>query len=125
VAGHLLGIHPLDQPKVQESKDNTARVLDHPVNRPVAEAGHRNHDTGFRTTQAAVPPRRLRCHLGLYGAFLQDGIGHSLATKSARLPSSCNRDHRLWSTLSPFDRPTPQGRAEDRNLPTAHRSDDP
>jgi glucose-6-phosphate isomerase/transaldolase/glucose-6-phosphate isomerase len=27
VAGHLLGIHPFDQPNVQESKDNTARVL--------------------------------------------------------------------------------------------------
>ena len=28
VAGHLLGIHPFDQPNVQESKDNTQRVLD-------------------------------------------------------------------------------------------------
>ena len=28
VAGHVLGIHPFDQPNVQESKDNTARVLD-------------------------------------------------------------------------------------------------
>src|SRR4029079_270075 len=27
LAGHLLGIHPFDQPNVQESKDNTARVL--------------------------------------------------------------------------------------------------
>lgn len=27
VAGHLLGIHPFDQPNVQESKDNTSRVL--------------------------------------------------------------------------------------------------
>ncbi len=27
VAGHLLGIHPFDQPNVQESKDNTGRVL--------------------------------------------------------------------------------------------------
>lgn len=27
VAGHLLGIHPFDQPNVQESKDNTNRVL--------------------------------------------------------------------------------------------------
>ena len=27
VAGHVLGIHPFDQPNVQESKDNTARVL--------------------------------------------------------------------------------------------------
>ena len=28
VAGHVLGIHPFDQPNVQESKDNTSRVLD-------------------------------------------------------------------------------------------------
>jgi glucose-6-phosphate isomerase/transaldolase/glucose-6-phosphate isomerase len=28
IAGHLLGIHPFDQPNVQESKDNTNRVLD-------------------------------------------------------------------------------------------------
>jgi glucose-6-phosphate isomerase/transaldolase/glucose-6-phosphate isomerase len=27
VAGHILGIHPFDQPNVQESKDNTGRVL--------------------------------------------------------------------------------------------------
>lgn len=27
VAGHVLGIHPFDQPNVQESKDNTTRVL--------------------------------------------------------------------------------------------------
>lgn len=27
IAGHLLGIHPFDQPNVQESKDNTQRVL--------------------------------------------------------------------------------------------------
>ncbi|MBS0154529.1 MAG: glucose-6-phosphate isomerase [Nitrospira sp.] len=28
VAGHVLGIHPFNQPNVQESKDNTNRVLD-------------------------------------------------------------------------------------------------
>ncbi len=28
VAGHILDIHPFDQPNVQESKDNTRRVLD-------------------------------------------------------------------------------------------------
>jgi glucose-6-phosphate isomerase/transaldolase/glucose-6-phosphate isomerase len=27
IAGHALGIHPFDQPNVQESKDNTGRVL--------------------------------------------------------------------------------------------------
>lgn len=27
VAGHFLGIHPFDQPNVQESKENTARIL--------------------------------------------------------------------------------------------------
>ncbi|WP_447978813.1 glucose-6-phosphate isomerase [Candidatus Nitrospira bockiana] len=28
IAGHYLGIHPFDQPNVQESKDNTKRLLD-------------------------------------------------------------------------------------------------
>lgn len=28
IAGHLLGIHPFNQPNVQESKDNTGRVLE-------------------------------------------------------------------------------------------------
>ena len=28
IAGHVLGIHPFDQPNVQESKDNTNRVLE-------------------------------------------------------------------------------------------------
>ncbi|MBD0305179.1 MAG: glucose-6-phosphate isomerase [Nitrospiraceae bacterium] len=28
VAGHYLGIHPFDQPNVQESKENTARILE-------------------------------------------------------------------------------------------------
>ncbi len=28
IAGHILGIHPFNQPNVQESKDNTQRVLD-------------------------------------------------------------------------------------------------
>ena len=29
IAGHYLGIHPFDQPNVQESKDNTKRILEH------------------------------------------------------------------------------------------------
>ncbi len=29
IAGHYLGIHPFDQPNVQESKENTARVLEY------------------------------------------------------------------------------------------------
>jgi glucose-6-phosphate isomerase/transaldolase/glucose-6-phosphate isomerase len=29
IAGHYLGIHPFDQPNVQESKENTSRVLEH------------------------------------------------------------------------------------------------
>jgi glucose-6-phosphate isomerase len=29
IAGHYLGIHPFDQPNVQESKENTSRVLDY------------------------------------------------------------------------------------------------
>jgi len=67
---------------------------------------------------------RLRRYLGLYDTLLQDGTGHSLTAKSARLPSPCDHDSRLWSALSPFDRPTPQRGTEGRNFPITRRSDD-
>lgn len=41
VAGHYLGIHPFDQPNVQESKENTARIL-----KEVQEQGRRLDQDG-------------------------------------------------------------------------------
>ncbi len=47
VAGHVLGIHPFDQPNVQESKDNTNRVLD------------AYQSTGRLPDQASTDPKRV------------------------------------------------------------------
>ncbi|MFO0705341.1 MAG: glucose-6-phosphate isomerase [Nitrospira sp.] len=64
VAGHLLGIHPFDQPNVQESKDNTGRVLEE------------YQTTGRLPDQPALSPaqamRRLSEHIqaGTYLAVL-------------------------------------------------------
>jgi glucose-6-phosphate isomerase/transaldolase/glucose-6-phosphate isomerase len=64
VAGHLLGIHPFDQPNVQESKDNTTHVLNtfQSTKRLPALVHH-------RPTQAATD---LISHLkaGIYVAIL-------------------------------------------------------
>jgi glucose-6-phosphate isomerase/transaldolase/glucose-6-phosphate isomerase len=53
VAGHLLGIHPFDQPNVQESKDNTARVLE-----TIQSTGRLPKQTTATATQAAAQLKR-------------------------------------------------------------------
>jgi glucose-6-phosphate isomerase len=53
VAGHLLGIHPFDQPNVQESKDNTARVLE-----TIQSTGLLPKQTTATTAQAAAQLKR-------------------------------------------------------------------
>ncbi|GKS64323.1 hypothetical protein YTPLAS72_16270 [Nitrospira sp.] len=58
VAGHVLGIHPFDQPNVQESKDNTNRVLD------------AYQSTGRLLDQAATDPKDVAPVLN---AHLQPG----------------------------------------------------
>src|SRR5207237_10662773 len=37
IAGHVLGIDPFDQPNVQESKDNTGKILDEAADGPLPE----------------------------------------------------------------------------------------
>jgi len=73
VAGHLLGIHPFDQPNVQESKDNTARVLSQ-----LQATGSFPKQPTATTTQAATQVKRL-CRPGTYVALLV------YATLSAKL----------------------------------------
>ena len=53
VAGHLLGIHPFDQPNVQESKDNTARVLE-----TIQSTGRLPKQTTATAAQAAAQLKR-------------------------------------------------------------------
>ena len=64
VAGHLLGIHPFDQPNVQESKDNTARVLD-----TIHATGRLPKQTTATAAQAAAQLKR-QCRPGAYVAIL-------------------------------------------------------
>jgi len=64
VAGHLLGIHPFDQPNVQESKDNTARVLD-----TIQVTGRLPKQTTATAAQAAAQLKQ-QCRPGAYVAIL-------------------------------------------------------
>jgi glucose-6-phosphate isomerase/transaldolase/glucose-6-phosphate isomerase len=64
VAGHLLGIHPFDQPNVQESKDNTARVLD-----TIQATGRLPKQTTATAAQASAQLKR-QCRPGAYVAIL-------------------------------------------------------
>jgi glucose-6-phosphate isomerase len=64
LAGHLLGIHPFDQPNVQESKDNTARVLE-----TVQSTGRLPKQATATPAQAAAQLKR-QCRPGAYVAIL-------------------------------------------------------
>jgi len=64
VAGHLLKIHPFDQPNVQESKDNTARVLE-----TIESTGRLPKQTTATAAQAGAQLKR-RCRPGAYVAIL-------------------------------------------------------
>jgi len=64
LAGHLLGIHPFDQPNVQESKDNTARVLE-----TVQSTGRLPKQASAIPAQAATQLKR-QCRPGAYVAIL-------------------------------------------------------
>lgn len=64
LAGHLLGIHPFDQPNVQESKDNTARVLE-----TIQSTGRLPKQTTATAAQAAAQLKR-QCRPGAYVAIL-------------------------------------------------------
>ena len=64
LAGHLLGIHPFDQPNVQESKDNTARVLE-----TIQSTGRLPKQITATAVQAAVQLKR-HSRPGAYVAIL-------------------------------------------------------
>lgn len=53
LAGHLLGIHPFDQPNVQENKDNTVRVLE-----TIQSTGRLPKQTRSTVAQAAAQLKR-------------------------------------------------------------------
>lgn len=64
IAGHLLGIHPFDQPNVQESKDTTARVLEN-----IQATGRLPKQATATVAQAAARLKR-QCRAGAYVAIL-------------------------------------------------------
>ena len=64
LAGHLLKIHPFDQPNVQESKDNTARVLE-----TIQSTGRLPKQTTVTVAQASAQLKR-QCRPGAYVAIL-------------------------------------------------------
>ncbi len=64
VAGHVLGIQPFDQPNVQESKDNTRRVLDG------YEATGRLPETAVSNPGEAAAGLAGHLHAGSYVAIL-------------------------------------------------------
>jgi glucose-6-phosphate isomerase/transaldolase/glucose-6-phosphate isomerase len=94
IAGHLLGIHPFDQPNVQESKDNTNRVLD------------TFQSTGRLPEQACTHPREAAQNLS---PLLQPGtyvsiLGYTtpsgpLETAVGRLRRSLMSKHRVATTF--------------------------
>ena len=63
VAGHVLGIHPFDQPNVQESKDNTNRVLEtfQSTGRLLAQPNHQPKEVAkaLSIAEALLLPARL------------------------------------------------------------------
>lgn len=64
VAGHLLNIHPYDQPNVQESKDNTGRMLN-----TLQATGHLPKKPMMASAQVAAQLKRS-CGPGKYVALL-------------------------------------------------------
>jgi len=64
LAGHLLEIHPFDQPNVQESKNNTAHVLE-----TIQSTGRLPIQTTATVAQASTQLKR-QCRPGTYVAIL-------------------------------------------------------
>jgi glucose-6-phosphate isomerase/transaldolase/glucose-6-phosphate isomerase len=64
LAGHLLGIHPFDQPNVQESKNNTARVLE------TLQSTGRLPKQATSTAVQAASQLKQQCRPGAYVAIL-------------------------------------------------------
>ena len=94
IAGHLLGIQPFDQPNVQESKDNTNRVLE------------THQSTGRLPEQASTDPKEvapdLAHHLqpGTYLSVLAYTTpSRSLETATSRLRKALTSTHRVATTF--------------------------
>ncbi len=94
VAGHLLGIHPFDQPNVQESKDNTNRVLE-----SFHSTGRLPKQTSHSAKEAA---QALATHLkpGIYVSILAYTIpSKSFEVAMRRLRQVLMAQHQVATTF--------------------------
>lgn len=96
LAGHLLGIHPFDQPNVQESKDNTARVL-----ATIQSTGRLPKQATATASQAAVQLKR-QCRPGTYVAILAYTTPSSKMEQALRMLRKTLVSHHHVTTTSGY-----------------------
>ena len=96
LAGHLLGIHPFDQPNVQESKDNTARVLE-----TIQSTGRLPKQTTATAAQAGAQLKR-RCRPGAYVAILAYATPSSKMERAIRSLRRALVSHHHVSTTAGY-----------------------
>ena len=128
-AGAVLGIDPFDQPNVQESKDNTKRLLNAFVaeGRLPASDGDASVFIGDQGLEQAV--QRLLDSLGAGDYFALQAYlprteqAHRILQGIRMLVRDAPpRGHgaRLRAAVPALHRPAPQGRRRQRRVPAAH-----
>lgn len=94
IAGHLLGIHPFDQPNVKESKDNTNRVLE-----TFQSTGRLPEQENSHSREAARNLSRL-LQPGMYASVLgYTTPSRSLEAAVGRLRRALMSKHRVATTF--------------------------
>ncbi len=94
IAGHLLGIHPFDQPNVKESKDNTNRVLE-----TFQSTGRLPEQENSHSREAARSLSRL-LQPGMYASVLgYTTPSRSLEAAVGRLRRALMSKHRVATTF--------------------------
>lgn len=96
LAGHLLGIHPFDQPNVQESKDNTARVLG-----TLQSTGRLPKQATATAAQAASQLTR-QCRPGAYVAILAYTTPSSKVEQAIRMLRKALVSHHHVTTTAGY-----------------------
>ena len=125
IAGHVLGIHPFDQPNVQESKDNTNRVLEtFQSTGRLPEQANSHPKNAAQDLSSHLQPGTYVSVLGLHHPVTFVGnSGDPLPQGPHGTTSGC--DHLwVWASLPPFNRTTPQGRSQYRRLSGISGPDD-
>ena len=126
LAGHLLGIHPFDQPNVQESKDNTARVLE-----TIQSTGRLPKQATATSAQAASQLKATSVQPGAYVAILAYTTPSSKMEQAIRsLRRALVSHHHVTTTAGYGPRylhstgQLHKGGSEERTILTTRRSDD-